>query len=60
MEFASQEINSIKNKTIPHACGAPFGVPSTRANKVLKAHLIVWGANLAYLVFACLLQKQMC
>ena len=27
---------------------------------VLKAHLIVWGGNLAYLVFACLLQIQMC
>ncbi len=60
MEFASQEINSIKNKTIPHSCGAPFGALSTSANKVLKAHLIVWRANLAYLVFACLLQKQMC
>jgi hypothetical protein len=25
--------------------------------KVLKAHLIVWGGNLAYLVFCSLLQK---
>jgi hypothetical protein len=27
--------------------------------KVLKAHHFVWVGNLAYLVFACLLQKQM-
>jgi hypothetical protein len=26
---------------------------------VLKAHLVAWAGNLAYLVFACLLQKQM-
>lgn len=46
---------------MPHARGAPFGASSTRANKVLKAHLIVWGGNLAYLVF-CLpfCKKQMC
>jgi hypothetical protein len=37
--------------------GASFGASSTRANKVLKAHLIVRGGNLAYLVFACLFAK---
>ena len=42
---------------MPHARGAPFGASSTRANNVLKAHLILWVANLAYLVFCSLLQK---
>ena len=41
----------------PYACGAPFGASSTRANKVLKAHLMMLGGNLAYLVFCSLLQK---
>jgi hypothetical protein len=26
--------------------------------KVLKAHFIVWGGNLAYLVFACLFKNK--
>ena len=45
------------NLTIPYARGAPFGASSTRANKVLKAHLVLWVGNLAYLVFCSLLQK---
>jgi len=28
-----------------------------KRNKVLTAYLVVWGGNLAYLVFTCFLQK---
>jgi len=43
------------NYNTPVACGLDRAERAPQ--KVLKAHLIVWGGNLAYLFFACLLQK---
>ena len=52
----SKVLKSSKLNKIPHARFALYGASSTRAQKV-QAHLFGKRKNLAYLVFACFLQK---